>query len=101
MKSALKKGKKIWYEDKLWTIKEIIHPNKFQTILSLHCYDETACYEGKTKHQNFARIDINGNVFYPDSDQVRAKINLIKIYQDRAKKLERELNDIWYDAIDF
>jgi len=101
MSNLIKKKltKKIWWDDELWNLKEIISPTK---------YDDYLLLERKlTKtHVRMALIDAHNEAFYPDNDKVKKMIKNKLEMEEKIEKLEynydgdnnETLNDEWLNC---
>lgn len=91
-------GKKVYFDGEIWTVKEIIQPNKFDDYLLLTRKIRDAIHEDhKTIPVDLICIDAHNDTFYPYNKKTKKKIDLLKkkLVDDTEDKLRKVLEKHW------
>lgn len=98
-----KMTKRVWYDQDLWKVEQIISPNEYDDFLVLSRQSDDSIHEdGKTVPVEMVLIDAHNDTFYPNTKRVRELMKkrnkVAEKYRDLQRKQDRELSSIWCET---
>jgi hypothetical protein len=87
--------KKVWYDNELWDVVDIISPNKHEDFIILKCMRNDLAYDDGTIASDFILIDAHNDEFFPNTKQ---NSKIMKEMRANKAKLKR-LRDKHYDKL--
>jgi hypothetical protein len=100
-----KKFKKVWFDNALWRVVNVISPNKFDDFLILDRILEDEVHEGGVRCHDIISVDAHNQEFYPDSPKVRKImqewIEISRHTEELRKKCRKDLEREWLDLFAF
>ena len=95
--------KKVWYEDELWDVVQLLQPTAFDDFLLLSRKDKGHIHkDSKTAPVDMILVDCNNDEFYPNTKAVeRSMKRVLKARSDLEDKLDNEkdvLQSSWLNS---
>lgn len=92
--------KKVWYENELWNVKEILHPTKFDCYLLCEKEDAKSIHEDEKTHPILMiLIDTGNDTFVFDSPRARRYIKSIIGHKSNEDSFQRKIENIWLEDV--
>lgn len=83
--------KKVWFEESLWDVEQVISPNKHQDYLLLGQDSDTTGYDDGTLARILILIDARNVEFYPNTSKIK------RIMQERGQLAKARSKALLHD----